>query len=324
MKSLAKLGFMIFFLFAVCEGTVRLFGYHPWNPAKLGLTGGWYQPDSEIGWVRTTTGVGPVVSKKVTGETVTGEKTSRAEEVFVLGCSFVEGAGLRQAQTFTGKLQARHPELNFANLGTGGYSTYQALLLLKRVLAGIDSPPRAVLYGFVDFHEFRNVALAQWVSGLAWSNSTGTIAIPYCGIGRKGDLECYPSRKYPLWPWRTALGLVPFMEQTYLMLQDFGKRSQMEAVSVYLAKKMQETAENAGSKFRLVYLASVNGPKERYLELFQRAGIKVLDCVFPQAHLPKYTLPNDGHPNELLNDIWTDCVERGLQEAGVLKEEGVR
>ena len=65
----------------------------------------------------------------------TPNKPDQRAEVLLVGCSFTEGFGVDDEDTFSYLLNARYPHLMFHNFGTGGYGTYQSLLRVKKNLA---------------------------------------------------------------------------------------------------------------------------------------------------------------------------------------------
>jgi hypothetical protein len=81
-------------------------------------------------------------------------------------------------------LQGKHPEVAIRNYGTGGYGTYQSLLVLERLFANPrSSRPEWVLYRFIEHHEIRYVAGPQWTRLLASTSSRGRVNLPCCFAG---------------------------------------------------------------------------------------------------------------------------------------------
>jgi hypothetical protein len=84
-----------------------------------------------------------------------GAQTPDHADIVVVGCSFTWGLSLENEQTFVHKIgQALHVPV--ANLSMGGYSTVQALQLLRR---NLDLAPKLVIYPFIYDHRRRNVLL---------------------------------------------------------------------------------------------------------------------------------------------------------------------
>src|SRR5262249_3793554 len=91
------------------------------------------------------------------------ESIAAREVVLVLGCSYTQGYGVADSDTFAWKLQQRFPEFDVRNFGTGGYGSYQSLLRFRRLLRkGIV--PKTVIYGFGDFHGVRDRATQSWMN----------------------------------------------------------------------------------------------------------------------------------------------------------------
>ena len=60
--------------------------------------------------------------------------TTARDVILVLGCSYTQGYGVGDADTFAWKLQQRFPRYDVRNFGTGGYGTYQSLLRFRRMV----------------------------------------------------------------------------------------------------------------------------------------------------------------------------------------------
>ncbi|MSR64103.1 MAG: hypothetical protein EXS08_16915 [Planctomycetes bacterium] len=75
------------------------------------------------------------------------EKTPGVRRVVALGCSFTQGAEVAGAETWSALLDARHADLEVANLGVAGYGNDQALLRFRRDGAKLE--PDEVWLGFM-------------------------------------------------------------------------------------------------------------------------------------------------------------------------------
>ena len=123
---------------------------------------GWAMPDPVLGW-RNNPGVHPAdegahepMTILADGSRATGTPAGAGTTVLIVGCSFAEGYGVRDDETFAWKLQQRFPQLRIRDFGVPGYGTYQSLVLLREAMAqGIQ--PALVIYGFLPFHADRNV-----------------------------------------------------------------------------------------------------------------------------------------------------------------------
>ena len=84
-------------------------------------------------------------------------------QVALIGGSFTQGYGVADEHAFGWLLDARFPGLSVDNHGTGGYGTYQSLLLLEQLFREADFRPSLVIYGFAAFHGERNVGAYRHV-----------------------------------------------------------------------------------------------------------------------------------------------------------------
>src|SRR4051812_49370377 len=152
----------------VAEGMTRLLGhYHlvqAWRnyaPAtRTAVAARWVAYDAELGWInapntRVTWNSGPATFLQ-DGSRRTGESgaNDRRPLILILGCSYTQGFGVADAETFAWQLQERFPTYHVVNFGTGAYGTYQSLLRFRRVIK--NTKPSIVVFGFGEFHGARD------------------------------------------------------------------------------------------------------------------------------------------------------------------------
>ncbi len=307
----------------MAETALRVAGYSPWqprhNPYNLPQL---FEPDPELGWtnkpgVYKIDGNAPNFDIPFTiladQSRLTGlNPDPTAPQIILVGGSFTNGDKfLPDEQTFAWKLQVQFPETAVLNHGVPGYGSYQSLLLSERLLAELENPS-ILLYGFLNFHEFRNIDHWQWLRGLTTASDTPP-AIPYALLDEAGNLERHPPERYPHWPLREYSAVITLLEQTYAALRAVGRTAQAEAVTVKTLQEMTQLAENHNLEFRAVYLHSHAEPKERYLSLLEAANVPVIDCVYPGKNIERFRLPEDNHPNAELNEYWANCIAQGIQ-----------
>jgi hypothetical protein len=119
--------------------------------------------DPELGFVRpphastrrTQTGVDYTIHTDRLGARVDapGVETPNRVDLMTVGCSFSEGHGMANEQTYT-SLVGRELGLTVANFAVGSYSGVQAALSLDR---HADLHPRVVVYGLIEDHLRRNL-----------------------------------------------------------------------------------------------------------------------------------------------------------------------
>jgi len=284
-----------------------------------------YEPHPELGW-RAKAGqhtyevggrtIG--ITTRKDGTRTTGPVPANATgSLALLGGSFAEGWALSNPETIAWKLQLALPDTRVRNFATGGYGTYQSLLVLEGLLASED-PPDRVIYALNELHEERNVAGPAWLHTLAWAAESGQVAVPYATL-EGGALVRHPPRSYPEWPLRERLALVSLLEGLFVLAEGRERMSQRHAVSARLIGKMNRIAHAAGSEFIVAILFAPQG-RTRFVQLLQKRGIERVDCSLTLT--PQLVVPGDGHPNAHANERWAECLldalasPRGSADAG--------
>jgi hypothetical protein len=242
-------------------------------------------PDDELGWINRQ---GIFFSPEASTVPMTfladhsrrswkaPTKISQRGEVLVVGCSFTEGLGVADEDTFAYLLNARYPYLMFHNFGTGGYGTYQSLLRIKENFSRADADDIAlVIYGFIDLHMQRNVATANWVRALA-SRQDHYIVPPHVRL-RKNGLEYYKTENLPFWPLESQSALVTLLANTWLDLHLRNHGSQLAATTA-LIEQMNQLVLAHHKRF---LIALLNLPPKGLVPFLQSQRIDYLNCDNP-------------------------------------------
>jgi hypothetical protein len=320
------------FLFFVCEATSRILGFSPWKVKKdREETIVVHEPDPVLGW-RNKVGkyLIPAFSKNTSNITfqvwpggIRASQHSRPikknQSILVFGGSFTQGWAISDNQTFVWKLQERFQEYQFLNYGTGGFGTYQSLLLMERVLQDHSVKPKLVIYGFCGFHEDRNVASWAYLKGLTKmsferrGHLEERVKIPYADIDSDGNISRFLPEPYRLLPFGQYSGFVKFIEHSYAMFKSWSRFKRKTQVTRKLILEMKSVAEGSGSIFIVAYLASPSINKYPYLNFFNKHGVRYIDCT-PKIYGPsELAVPGEGHPSSILNSRWADCIEKAIK-----------
>jgi hypothetical protein len=232
--------------------------------------------------------------------------------VAFIGASFTEGWGLSDEETYLWKLQQLYPSLRILNFARGGYATYQSLLVLEQLLAGSDLPD-LVVYPLNQIHEKRNVGDPLFLKRISKSNLEGVVRVPYCTLDDDSTLRRHPPERYPAWPLRDRLALVPYLEDVYAELKAGDRALQMREVTKRLVVEMSELSRSKGVPFLVAIIHLDNRAQNEYRPLLEQEGIDYVSCnASPLAR--DMLIPGDGHPNAAMNTIWADCFERVLAD----------
>lgn len=226
--------------------------------------------------------------------------------VVVIGCSYTQGWAVTDQETYPWHLQAEFPSHAFLNYGTAGYGTYQSLLALERYFAAGHDSPAVVIYGFIDYHEERNVAPANWLKALATASRAGTLSIPFVSIGADGTLERHRLDRANSWPLRSHLASVAAVEDRVLEFRTRGRFEQRREVTDRLILELQRVTRDHGSRLLVAILESRDEPKAHVTAFTAREGIESVDCTVPNQELLQ--VPGYSHPDRRINAHWARCI----------------
>ena len=226
--------------------------------------------------------------------------------VVVIGCSYTQGWAVTDQETYPWQLQAEFPSHAFLNYGTSGYGTYQSLLALERHFAAGHDAPAVVIYGFIDYHEERNVAPAGWLKALATASRAGTLSVPFATIGADGTLERHRLDRANSWPLRSHLASMALLEDRVLELRTRGRLEQRREVTDRLLLELQRVTRDHGSRLLVAILESRDEPKAHVTAFTAREGIEAVDCTVPNQELLQ--VPGYSHPDRRINAHWARCI----------------
>jgi hypothetical protein len=214
-------------------------------------------------------------------------------------------------ETFAWKLQERHPDVEFVNLGVAGYSTYQSLLRLELALEDADRPPVLVLHAFHRFQAPRNVADVAWLESLAANARRGLVSLPYCSLGADGGLEPHPPVRFPAWPLRDVSAAVRVAQRAYARYLVGGDIEDAPAVTAALLARMARVARTSGADFSL-FLLGDQATHHDYVGPLEHGGISVIHCDIQP--FPGWVVPGESHPSGAMHTRWADCLDAALAD----------
>ena len=299
------------------EGGARFVGLAPIGPgfsrsAEEGST--WSRPDPQLGWLNKE-GIARAVEHGNAMMTFSADgsrfspllqsKEAAPVRVLVVGCSFTQGYGVADDQTYVHYLNERFPQIRFENFGTGGYNTLQSTTMAERVLAqrGPEERPDLVIYGLLSDHLRRNVSSANFIMSLIDSHG-GHISPPHGRISG-GELELRPYRAIEPWPLERSSVILALLHNVWMQARYDVKGSEAEAVTRKLVENFDRTVRALGSRPLVVLLKT-----DRPVELLVRPGsVELLDCSHPDFDRdPSLRVGGVGHPSAKLQRHYADCI----------------
>jgi hypothetical protein len=321
---LTKFSGLFLFLFSLMflEGLLWFVNYPGWMQPKAAVSQPvFHEPDSLIGWRNRPGGYHLAIGNRLIEVNIWPD-SSRATRpsptpegpklLLVTGCSFAMGYGLSDSDTVAWRIQQGLPDLDVRNLGTAGYGTYQALLSLRAYLNRQPGhQPRAFLYLFNEFHEPRNVGAINWQTQLSVPPESSGFHFPFAELDGNDHLVALKSRG--LIPWQPAQHsrLLAFLNESYWFMGSLGRLSHKKRVTEAILQEMNQTAVSRGAHLYVVFLRFDHERQRDYQSLFEKWGIRFVDCNVPEQYQPAFQL-EDGHPNAAMNARTADCILQSI------------
>ncbi len=316
MFSLVALLVSILLMIVFTEILLRSLGRNPWRFRDFSKESLILEPDPVLGW-KNKPGIYTkwhVDNVKVTiwpdGSRATQpQRQKKDKQIVIVGGSFTFGWAISDNQTFAWKLQQEFPSIEFLNYGTGGYGTYQSLLILEKVFAGQSTPPAMVLYAFCDFHEGRNVATSQWLINLRKSSKRGHVYLPYCTLDRNKKLVRHLPEAYPFWPLEKSLFTVNFLHEHYMTLKTRRRIKQKSEVTKKLLLEMNNLCKKNKSQLVVLLIQCNEDSKSKYKKFLLENNMDYIVCTDFDISSSEAMVHNDGHPSETVNSFWMSRIE---------------
>lgn len=123
------------------------------------------------------------------------------------------------------------------NYGTGGYGTYQSLLVLEQEFSRFERPA-LVIYEFFAHHEVRNVADNEWLRILSSYSRRAHGSVPYGTVDGEDRLIRHAPEKYMQLPFRERLATVAYVENLYMRVTASGRGGGNRPVTTALLEEM--------------------------------------------------------------------------------------
>ncbi len=329
MKKIAMVFLSIIFSIFIVEGSIRIFGFKPWKNYKTNQTI-IFESINNLGW-KSKKGIYTVKagSLNTKSEITIGERGNRLNqirgksdgkpEIIFIGGSFTQGWGVNDNQTFVSKIQNNYKNFKILNFGQGGYGGVQSLILLKDEIKNFKNT-KLIVYGFIEHHQYRNVARSSWLESLARFSSQGYYKepkVPFATLDKLGNLEIKKPISYLKLPFREYSSIITLIEKVYMKQSTKSRKKIQYKVTKKIFKDMNELAKKNNSKYLVVFLDWVNdGTSKNYKKFLLNEKIMFVDC---KIDLDDETLiKGDYHPNEVGHSRYYKCINSFISEKKLL------
>jgi hypothetical protein len=273
---------------------------------------GWARPDPVLGW-RNNPGVHPADEPPHNPMTILPDgaretgPSGPGPAVWIVGCSYAEGYGVRDNETFAWKLQQRFPQLRIRDFGVPGYGTYQTLMLLRGLLGQTDAPPALVIYGFLPFHADRNVLTDSMLEAFRAFGGE-RFSPPHVEVN-DGALVAYPPFVVPAWPLEGHSALVALLHRSELRFRLARRADQRAQATSMLLAQMEKLVESVHSRLLVATLADGSDDPDTYRRVvagMQQEGIAQIDVTYAGAETrrEKILVGGSGHPGAIIHSWW--------------------
>ena len=239
-------------------------------------------------------------------------------DIALVGDSFFFGYGVGDRETVGWRLAEEFAPKCVKNFAVPAYSTFQSLLMMRRLIGAQTTPPTTILYGFNVFHDFRNVGMPWWRNLLSLGKPELATQFPACGLDEKGALvENMARPPIPQIPGRRRFFISDLLQELLVRLLPAVSDEEMFAVTTQLVERMQVEASRRGVRFVAVFLSPDTGPHQSYTRYFHERGINYVDCVHPRGLEEAFRVPGDSHPNGAVHEYWRQCIADYLRKDSV-------
>jgi hypothetical protein len=307
------------------EVALRLKGYAPYSGADVAVRvepgGRFYQQHPTLGYTQLpgrftvffwdTSFVSNHLPNtlRITHPLETYGEAKTKDEVWIFGCSFTEGWGLKDDETYPWLMQEKFPEYEIVNFGVGGYGTIHSLIQFREALAA--KTPKVAVLAYANFHDERNTFSRQRQKWVVTARNLGPIAQPYARFDGQGNLQyLFGAGDYKEFPLMRYSALAHYIEIKYNQLEERSIHS--HDVSKALILEMAKIANEHHVKFVVAGIASSDGTLDM-LNFAREHGISSID-ISVDLKAPANRL-SDGHPSAVANRQFADKL------AGFLRTE---
>lgn len=301
------------------EAIVRILGYQPWVTVVHKNVPVVFEEDDTLGW-RNKPGEYNFEAFDSTGDNIqmtifeTGSRRTSNHQIklpnmlpkfLFIGGSYTQGWAISDNETFPWKIQKHFPEVNVLNYGTGGYGTYQSILMLEKILPTLDNL-QIIFYAFIEHHETRNVATAYWQGVLARNSLRSHPKIPYATLDNNQLVRHRPEAYNFSFPLGKDLAIVSLLERVFIKLKTARREKQKRATTEKIILQIDKMSKNKGAKFVVIILLAKNETRNQYKDFFENNGIMYIDCRIPIGQ--NMRVKGEGHPNGKMNTKWASCI----------------
>jgi len=320
----------ILIAFAVIELGLRVMGFEPRGDAGDSGFDSWASPDAQMGWVNRagTWKASEPGNASMTFEAdgrrsdPAGNKPGNLPRILVVGCSFTQGYGVADDQTFSHFINRSLPSAELLNFGTGGYGSYQSRLRISRYFESPHKNTPLVIYGLFWSHHLRDLAPLLWIKSLTMRD--GSYLVPPNVRLRSGQIVESAGGSIGLWPLENRSAAIALAHFGLMRLTQRVTPSMALPVFRHGILAMQQMVAANKAALLIVGLVPVPPDDLEWLRAQRANGIDFVACEHPDYDKdPSLQVGGVGHPSERAHRWWADCVLKNLAARGYVVNSDV-
>ncbi len=248
-----------------------------------------------------------VVSFNDQGRRITPVHPQAKKAVVLLGCSFTEGVGVEDAETYAYQLATLLGDTyQVYNFGFGGYGPHQALALLESSRVDFLKEKYEKLYFYflnIEEHEWRSAGLVEW-------DNYGPRYILHNGEAvRHGSFDMGMPLLTKLWETVKKSDLM----QRFFLRKILWNQEEALALQMAILKKSQEIIQE---KFHSPFTVILSPLLDSRENAYKTAGLHTVNLrsVLPDWPEKGTTIPNDGHPTPYAHEQIAKKLAEDIQK----------
>lgn len=328
LKNGLSLIISIFFSLIIVELFLRLLGVQPWRYENITDNISMFKYDEHLGWIskkgayhlelENNYGIKFNVTIEGDGSRFSGNKDEKKENIFFIGGSFTQGHGVNDDETFSFITQQKYKNFNVYNFGQSGYGGFQSLLLLKKNINKINLT-KLIIYGYIEHHEYRNVARKDWLETLSknTNNKNLEIMLPYATLDKKNNLIYNKPTSYSKFLLKEKFAFINLIENVYMKQSDRKRKRIQTKVNEKIFIELNNLAKENKSNLLIMGLHFSNqNTEKKYNKFFSENNINYLNCNLEENS--EFFFSNNFHPNKSGHKIYSQCLLNYIEKNKLL------
>src|SRR5215204_742507 len=306
----------------IVEVALRGLGYQPRRPPTNNQLQTWASQHAETGWINRpgtshSTEAGRVAmhfEPDGRRSDPAGHKPESLPRVLVVGCSYTQGYGIADDQTYSHLINESLPSAELLNYGTGGYGSYQSLLRIRSYFKSPHAKTPLVIYGLFHGHPARDVAPLAWILSLTTQDGRYLVP-PNVRQERSGRFAENPGGPIDIWPLEQQTAIVALLHQVVVNRAPRRVTPAMaDAVFRHLIVEMNNTVADNNAALLVIGLTAMPDWAASWM---REHGVDFVPCHHPDfGKDPALQVGGIGHPNERVHRWWAACALKALAERG--------